>query len=186
MGSHTARSYAQPSQWETSPESCVRRCAQPHTAPRSGTARPAEVLLVDDDALCRRAVAHMIEHCGHHVTQAAGASEALAVAARQRFDVIVSDLGMPGMDGLELLRRVRERDTALSFVLLSGDSIPDTATAALASGATCYLLKPIDLAVLREAIARASELTRASLEQRMPGTIVGPPPAKCKAPHTIG
>jgi DNA-binding response OmpR family regulator len=68
----------------------------------------ARILLVDDDALLRRSLAFSLEQGGFRVHTAASAEEALAVAARERPDLVLLDIGLPGMDGLEALRRFRE------------------------------------------------------------------------------
>lgn len=102
------------------------------------------VLIVDDDALLLSALARMLARETLSVFRAASADEALAIAEAEDIDVVVSDLHMPGMGGLELLRKLRETDIDLPVIFLTGAPSVETAAMALAQGAFRYLLKPVD------------------------------------------
>src|SRR6185503_16537068 len=82
------------------------------------------------------------------------------------FDLIVSDVRMPDMDGLELLRAIHERDADLPVLLITGDPGLETAMKAVEYGALEYLTKPVDLEKLLKATLRAFELRRKRLEAK--------------------
>jgi EAL domain-containing protein (putative c-di-GMP-specific phosphodiesterase class I) len=116
------------------------------------------ILLVDDEQSIARAYARTLGAAGFSV-ETAGDGRAAAAAARDRdFDVIVSDITMPEMNGLELLRAVREHDLDVPVVLMTGGPAIDSAVRAMEYGALRYLIKPIDPAELEEVVARAVRL----------------------------
>jgi EAL domain-containing protein (putative c-di-GMP-specific phosphodiesterase class I) len=116
------------------------------------------ILLVDDEQSIARAYARTLGAAGFSV-ETAGDGRAAAAAARDRdFDVIISDITMPEMNGLELLRAVREHDLDVPVVLMTGGPAIDSAVRAMEYGALRYLIKPIDPAELEEVVARAVRL----------------------------
>jgi EAL domain-containing protein (putative c-di-GMP-specific phosphodiesterase class I) len=116
------------------------------------------ILLVDDEPSIARAYARTLGVAGFSVVTATDGREAAAAARDQNFDVIVSDIAMPEMNGLELLRAVREHDLDVPFVLMTGGPAIDSAVRAMEYGALRYLIKPVDSAELEEVIARAVRL----------------------------
>ena len=106
------------------------------------------VLVVDDDAAIRESAALALETAGHRVLPAATAAEAREIVARQRVDVIVSDIYMPGEDGIELLRSITERRNPPPVILMTARGSIETATIAARVGAFDYLAKPFDNAEL--------------------------------------
>jgi EAL domain-containing protein (putative c-di-GMP-specific phosphodiesterase class I) len=116
------------------------------------------ILLVDDEPAIARAYARTLGVAGFSVVTAADGREAAAAARDQNFDVIVSDITMPVMNGLELLRAVREHDLDVPFVLMTGGPAVDSAVRAMEYGALRYLIKPVEPAELEEVIARAVRL----------------------------
>jgi EAL domain-containing protein (putative c-di-GMP-specific phosphodiesterase class I) len=121
---------------------------------------PARVLVVDDEALVLRSLQRLLEHAGYDVVVASDGLRGAALAAGGGFDVILSDIAMPGLDGLGLLRKVRETDADVPIILLTGQ--PDDARARLAveHGALMYLVKPVDVRSLGQLLAHAVELHR--------------------------
>src|SRR4051812_18314439 len=119
---------------------------------------PGRVLVVDDEASLRRIIARVLTKAGHEVVEAADGKFATEIVGTQSFDVIISDIAMPAMDGIQLLKAVREHDLDVPVVLMSG--LPNVSTALLAVeyGAMQYLIKPLDLARLEEIVARAVSL----------------------------
>lgn len=96
--------------------------------------RTARLLVVDDEPLVREVLARLLRLRGHEVAQAASAMEALEIAARQPFDAVLTDLGMPGMNGRALALALHERYPGLPVMLLTGDTeagMPDTTIAAV-------------------------------------------------------
>jgi EAL domain-containing protein (putative c-di-GMP-specific phosphodiesterase class I) len=125
------------------------------------------VLLVDDEKSLARALSRLLELAGCSVVTASEGSEALALIASSTFDVIVSDIRMPGVDGLSLLRAIRATDLDVPVVFLTGSPTLETAAEALAHGAFRYLTKPIDgqeLAVVVERAAQTHRLARVRRE----------------------
>jgi DNA-binding NtrC family response regulator len=112
------------------------------------------ILIVDDDARVRRSLSEALVGESVHVATAAGAVEALDQLSRDRPDLILSDVRMPGVDGIELLRRIRRVAPEVSVVMMTAyDDLP-TVAAAMREGATEFLVKPLDLHVLRRVIER--------------------------------
>lgn len=115
------------------------------------------LLIVDDEPLVRTYLSRTLRAAGHQVTTAADGTAALASYQQHRFDIIVSDITMPTMDGIDFLRAIRERDREISVVLLTGNPTLLTAQRAVEYSAFRYLTKPVpDLelhAVIQEALA---------------------------------
>lgn len=139
--------------------------AHPTPRPPSRTAEPpssgqAHVLFVDDEPAIVRSAERWLSKQGHRVSTAANGSEAMELLRTTSFDAIVSDIHMPGMSGIQLLRNVRARDLEVPVILLTG--APDVASAAEAVeyGALKYLTKPVDFPVLGQAVAQAVRLHR--------------------------
>jgi two-component system KDP operon response regulator KdpE len=121
--------------------------------------RPTHILLVDDEVSIQRAMTPLLRSKGYEVSVAGTAREALASVEGERPDLIVLDLGLPDMDGLEVCRRVRARwDTPI--VVLSARGAEKDKVAALDEGADDYVTKPFGpdelLARVRAALRRAS------------------------------
>jgi len=123
------------------------------------------VLLVDDDPAVLRVTRRRLERLGFAVVACSSGAEALQSLERESFDVIVSDVHMPGMGGLRLLRLVRERDLDLPVVLVTGNPHIDSASAAIEHGAFQYLMKPIG-EELGEVVGRASNIGRMARTRR--------------------
>ncbi len=116
------------------------------------------ILLVDDERAIARAYARPLGAAGFTVVTASDGREAADVARERSFDVIVSDIAMPTMDGLELLRMVREYDLDVPFVIMTGGPAVDSAARAMEYGALRYLIKPVTPEDLEAVIARAVRL----------------------------
>jgi len=112
-----------------------------------------EVLLVEDEAVSRRLMTLLLERMGHGVTVAASGETALERLSERAFDVVLMDLRLPRMDGVETLRRVRERDPSVPVFALSAHAAHADHGALLSAGFQAILPKPLDLARLRSALA---------------------------------
>jgi len=133
-----------------------RADAAPHAAdPPSAAPTPRLVLLVDDEALARKLYEDLLTEHGFQVTAAASGEEALALAAKVTFDVVVLDIVMPGMSGLEVLARLRETQPDCPVLMLTGYVTSQNAIAALKLGAFDFLVKGLDSALVVLAIHRA-------------------------------
>lgn len=124
----------------------------------------ARILLVEDDTTTRQVIATMLEDEGYTTTTAANGKLALDLLHSQRFDVVVSDIRMREIDGVEVLNVARSLRFPPEVILLTGHGSLESAIAALRAGAFNYLLKPCASAELLECVERAVQ--RHSAEQR--------------------
>jgi PAS domain S-box-containing protein len=119
---------------------------------------PLRVLLAEDNAVNRKVVIRMLERRGHRVEAVADGRQALAALARAHFDLVLMDVQMPGMDGLETTARVRVHEAGtgrhVPIVALTAHAMEGDRERCLAAGMDGYVSKPIDAAELAEAIAR--------------------------------
>jgi CheY-like chemotaxis protein len=123
----------------------------------AGVRPPVRVLLVDDDQALRDGVRSYLEQHGYLVIAAPGAPEALSAVFSGAVDIVLSDVHMPGMDGLELLQWIRssQASSGIPVILVSADTERDTLLEAVKLGATDYLYKPATLDQLLDAVRRA-------------------------------
>jgi response regulator RpfG family c-di-GMP phosphodiesterase len=145
----------------------------PHVEPRqpaavadSPGAQPDRVLLVDDEAAIRLALSRFLRARGYAVETVDSGAAALAALRRDKFQLMLCDVRMPGITGLELVPPALAIDPDLAVVMLSAVNDAPTATRALLSGAYDYLNKPVELPHLRDAVTRALERRARSLAQR--------------------
>jgi DNA-binding NtrC family response regulator len=114
------------------------------------------VLVVDDEDLCRWASHQLLARSGHDVEEAASGEAALGVVEHWTPDAILVDIGLPGMDGIEFLRRVRRQQPLVRSIVMTAHATLQTAVAAIRAGAVDFLVKPLDPAELESALARVN------------------------------
>jgi len=123
------------------------------------TAKKAKILVVDDEASARSGLGKLLEQEGYSVVQAADGREALDAVAEEAPELIITDLKMPNMDGMELLAKLRERGVETPAVVATAFGEVSSAVAAMRAGAEDYLTKPIDfdalLLVVERTLARS-------------------------------
>jgi two-component system, NtrC family, response regulator AtoC len=119
---------------------------------------PGSVLLIDDDVDVLRSIGNYFERLGYEVTRELSGEAGLATFDRLRPEVVVLDLRLPGMDGLEVLEHLRQRDAAV--ILLTGEADVSTAVRAMQLGAENFLTKPVDMEHLAAATARVADKAR--------------------------
>jgi signal transduction histidine kinase len=125
-------------------------------------AGPGDILVVDDDPSGREALASLLGEEGYRVEAAASGEECLGAVERRRPDLILLDVSMPGLDGIETLRRLRERHRSLPVVLLTGARMdPESIGSGISVGAEEYLIKPVRPRELKARVAALCELGRA-------------------------
>lgn len=122
-------------------------------SPRPSLAR--RVLVVDDEPTARRSLAWLLRDAGYEVTTAADGEEALAALDGARFDLLLTDLRMPGMDGLDLSRRGRILDPDLTVVMMTAHGDVSDAVRAMSEGAFWFVPKPVDIDPLLDVLHRA-------------------------------
>ena len=127
----------------------------------------ATLLIIDDDDVVRASLAAYLEDSGFSVLQAGNGQQGLQVFDEHQPDLVICDLRMPQMGGLELIRQVSERAPQLPVIVVSGAGVMSDAVEALRLGAADYLIKPLeDLAVLEHSVRRALDRSRLVLENQ--------------------
>jgi CheY-like chemotaxis protein len=104
----------------------------------------AHILIVEDSEDSREALRLLLEGQGHRVTLTESGEAALATAAAAHPDLVVIDIGLPGIDGYETARRIRARDDAVRLVALTGHNRPEDREESLAAGFDAHFAKPLD------------------------------------------
>jgi two-component system response regulator HydG len=117
----------------------------------------ARILVVDDEASARSGLQKLLLHAGYQVDTASNGNAAVIVAAERPPDVVVTDLRMPNMDGMTLLRQLRARDGELPVIVATAYGDVASAVEAMREGATDYLTKPIDFDAMLLTIERVCE-----------------------------
>ncbi len=120
----------------------------------------ARVLVVDDDEHLLRTMARHLTQQGCTVRTATCGQEALSLLRAGHFDVVLSDINMPGMNGLSLLGEVRRCDPLVPVVLITGYPTIDSAKVAIEQGAFTYLTKPLEPAQVQSCVERAMQIRR--------------------------
>jgi signal transduction histidine kinase len=124
----------------------------------------ARILIVDDEAPQMQALCHTLGDHGYVTTGFTSARQALDCLQKQEFDLLLTDLMMPEMDGISLLRAALEADRNLVAVMMTGHGTIDTAVAAMQAGALDYILKPFKLSVALPVLVRALGVRRLRVE----------------------
>jgi EAL domain-containing protein (putative c-di-GMP-specific phosphodiesterase class I) len=127
---------------------------------------PARVLLVDDDPGVLESFSRVLERAGNVVRAVSSGARAAAALRESAFDVVVTDIRMPNLDGIALLKVIRDHDAELPVVVMTGAPALETAIAAVEHGACHYLLKPPGLGALEAAVAKAVERHRLAVMRR--------------------
>jgi len=125
-------------------------------------AHDTTVLVVDDDDSTRWVLSQALEDLGMHVTRAEDGADVAELTAGTHFDLLILDLYMPGMNGFEVLRQIRQPDPGflpaprtsptVPVVVVSGESAPASIANAKARGANAYLVKPLDIDTLETTV----------------------------------
>ncbi|MBA4290961.1 MAG: fused response regulator/phosphatase [Pseudomonas sp.] len=127
----------------------------------------ATLLIIDDDDVVRASLAAYLEDSGFQVLQASNGLQGLEVFEAQSPDLVICDLRMPQVDGLELIRRINALQVETPVIVVSGAGVMSDAVEALRLGAADYLIKPlVDLAVLEHSVRRALDRFRLRLENQ--------------------
>jgi two-component system, cell cycle response regulator len=141
---------------------CVRASVAERPAEHSGERRTprtgTRILVVDDESTLRSVIAEVLTDDGHTVTQAANAEEALALFREAPFPLVITDIVMGKMSGLDLLTEVKVLDPESLVIIMTSHASLETATAALRTGAYDFLIKPFeDLGLITAVVNRATE-----------------------------
>jgi DNA-binding NtrC family response regulator len=123
-------------------------------------------LLVDDEARFVETLSKRLTARGFEVEGAFGGPQALEMLDARPFDVVLLDVWMPGMDGLEVLKAIRQSHPAVKVLLVSGNASINAAVEGIRLGATNYLLKPVDIDELLAKVEEAFEKKRIEDDDR--------------------
>jgi EAL domain-containing protein (putative c-di-GMP-specific phosphodiesterase class I) len=161
----------------STPPSSKRR-SQGAPPPSSDTERKGEqtkawVLVVDDEPELLRGVCRGLKLQGYSVTEARNGEEAVEHLSRRAFDVVVSDIVMPGMDGIQLLKEIRQHDLHVPVVLMTGAPAVSTAVQALEYGAFHYLTKPVEADALDQIVQKAVRMHRMARVKQQAAELLG-------------
>ena len=128
------------------------------------------VLVVDDETNIRKTLEGVLSDDGYHVLQAGDGTLALEVLSRSFVDAVLLDVWLPGMDGLETLKRIREAYPIVPVIMISGHGTIDMAVKAVKMGAFDFISKPPDLnrllITIRNAIDKSSLITEKKVLQK--------------------
>lgn len=117
--------------------------------------QPGRILVVDDDRDTRLLLVDVLQQDGYEALACASGAEVLDVLRMEHFDLLLADIKMAGMSGMDLLARIRAIPLDIAFIVVTGYGSKETAIEALRNGASDYLEKPFTLEQLRTAVGRA-------------------------------
>lgn len=127
----------------------------------------AKILVIDDEKAIRRSIKEILEFEKHQVEEAEEGNMALNMALKNNYDVILSDIKMPKLDGMELLQKLIDNNVESAIIMMSGHGTIETAVDAVKKGAYDYLAKPIDLNRLLVCVRNALEKGELVTETRV-------------------
>lgn len=144
------------------------------TTPTSQPTKPsAHLLIVDDEPNIRSALGRALTLLGYTVAEASTGQEALRMLQHASFDLIVLDLRMPGMDGLEVMLRVRQLHPELLIIILTGHATLESAIAAVKSEVVDYLQKPASIQEIAQAVTRSLEKRAGQIQRQRLVQVMG-------------
>jgi len=116
-----------------------------------------KILVIDDEKNIRLTLRDILEDDGHHVLEAGSGEDGIDLLQKENVDLVLLDVRLPGMDGIEVLKAIRKQDESLDVIMISGHATVGTAVDALRIGAYDFLEKPLSLARVKLAIRNLSE-----------------------------
>jgi DNA-binding NtrC family response regulator len=124
------------------------------------------ILLIDDEKIALSNLSHVLEREGYQVTARMDGESGLAEMQTTEFDLVITDLRMPGINGMDVLQHIQETTPEVPVIMITGHASLDSAVEAIKSGAYHYITKPFRLAEAREVVRAALELRRIKRENR--------------------
>ena len=118
------------------------------------------ILIIDDEDSIRDYLSMMLEREGYEVSASEDGKKALKLNSKKAYDVVITDLQLPGMSGLDILTTLRDTDPALPVIIITGHASQESAVEALNVGAFYYLLKPVSNEELKQVVRTALEMRR--------------------------
>ncbi|HEX9006023.1 MAG TPA: sigma-54 dependent transcriptional regulator, partial [Bacteroidota bacterium] len=121
---------------------------------------PVKILLVDDEAPSREALTLLLKNAGYAITGVGSGHEAFELLASGPFDIVITDLFLPDLNGIDILKQVKSLSPAMEVILITGHASAETAVRAMKEGAFDYITKPLNLDELRIILDKALEKRR--------------------------
>lgn len=125
-----------------------------------------QILIIDDEAESCHALSVLLSQAGYRVESSQSGEQALALLKKQSFDLIISDLLLPGVSGIDILKQVKEDSPETCVILITGNASAETAVEAMKEGALDYITKPFNFERLKLQVAKALEKSRLVMENR--------------------
>jgi DNA-binding response OmpR family regulator len=135
--------------------------------------RKTRLLIVDDEAHIRAALVKALSLVGYEVDEAASGQEALVLLQAEPYDLMVLDMVLPGIEGIDVLRQAHQIQSDVSIIILTGNASLESAIAAVKSSAVDYLLKPASIHEIIEAITNALQKRAASAQKEFLMDVLG-------------
>jgi DNA-binding NtrC family response regulator len=120
----------------------------------------AHILFIDDDPGSRESLTLLLELEGYEVEAVAAGEDAMELLSRKSYDVVITDLFLPGVSGIDILKHVKEHSLPCNVILITGNATAETAVKAMKEGAFDYITKPLNFEKLKVLVAKAVEKTR--------------------------
>ncbi len=129
--------------------------------------KAAHILVVDDEGAIRYSISKTLQRVGYQVSAASSGEEALTMLEGQEFDVVLTDIRMPGLTGVELLAKIKEKAPDSIVILMTAYASLGTAVESLRLGAHDYLIKPVSSQDIRQSVSRGLERSQNMRRRRM-------------------
>jgi len=126
----------------------------------------ANILLIDDEQESCQALSHLLSQVGYIVQSCHSGEEAFEFLEKQQFDLIISDLFLPGISGIDIIRQIKDDAPEIGVILITGKASAETAVEAMKEGALDYITKPFNFERLKVQVAKALEKNRLVLENK--------------------
>ena len=120
----------------------------------------SQILLIDDESHNREALSLLLANAGYQVQTAESGEEALEILQKTPFEIVITDLFLPGVNGIDILKRVKEDSPYTNVILITGNASAETAVEAMKEGAFDYITKPFNFEKLKIQVAKALEKSR--------------------------
>jgi DNA-binding NtrC family response regulator len=120
----------------------------------------SQILLIDDELHNREAISLLLGNAGYRVQTAASGEEALEILRKTPFEIVITDLFLPGVSGIDILKKVKDESPYTCVILITGNASAETAVEAMKEGAFDYITKPLNFDKLRMLVAKAMEKSR--------------------------
>jgi DNA-binding response OmpR family regulator len=129
--------------------------------------KAAHILVVDDEGAIRYSISKTLQRVGYQVSAASSGEEALTMLENQEFDVVLTDIRMPGLTGVDLLAKIKEKAPDSIVILMTAYASLGTAVESLRLGAHDYLIKPVSSQDIRQSVSRGLERSQNMRRRRM-------------------